>query len=132
MATYDELPVYKASYDLLADVFRYTKDFTKEYKYTVGESLKKETIELILLIYRANSKQSKLETLQTAREKIEVIRLLIRLMKDLHQISIKKFVQISKLIENVSKQLTGWQKSLNELTVQPELPAATAQASERI
>ena len=55
MAYYDELPVYKASYDLLLEIFRFAKDFTKEYKYTVGESLKKETLELITLIYRANS-----------------------------------------------------------------------------
>ena len=67
MAYYNELPVYKATYDLLLEMFRFTKDFTKEYKYTVGESLKKETIELIILIYRANSRRDKLETLQTAR-----------------------------------------------------------------
>jgi len=57
MAYYDELPVYKAYYDLLLEIFRFTKDFTKEYKYTVGESLKKETLELITLIYRANIKR---------------------------------------------------------------------------
>jgi hypothetical protein len=45
MALYSELPVYKASYDLLLTIFRFMKDFGKEYKYTVGESLKKETIE---------------------------------------------------------------------------------------
>ena len=59
MAQYDELPVYKATYDLLLEMFRFTKDFCKEYKYTVGESLKKETIELITLIYRANSRVDK-------------------------------------------------------------------------
>jgi len=42
MATYDELPVFKATYDLLLEMFRFTTDFSKEYKYTVGESLKKE------------------------------------------------------------------------------------------
>ena len=47
MALYDELPVYKASYDLLLEIFKFTKNFTKEYKYTVGESLKKEMLELI-------------------------------------------------------------------------------------
>jgi hypothetical protein len=67
MAQYDELPVYKATYDLLLEMFRFTKDFSKEYKYTVGESLKKETIELITLIYRANIRIDKQETLQTAR-----------------------------------------------------------------
>jgi hypothetical protein len=50
MAQYDELPVYKATYDLLLEMFRFTKDFSKEYKYTVGESLKKETIEVIRLL----------------------------------------------------------------------------------
>ena len=111
MAQYDELPVYKATYDLLLEMFRFTKDFSKEYKYTVGESLKKETIELITLIYRANSRVDKQETLQTAREHIEVIRLLVRLMKDMHQISLKRFVEVNTQVENVSKQLTGWQKN---------------------
>ena len=50
MAKYDELLVYKARYDLLFEIFRYTKNFTEEYKYTIGESLKKETVELITLI----------------------------------------------------------------------------------
>jgi hypothetical protein len=43
MAQYNELPVYKATYDLLLAIFQFTKEFSKEYKYTVGESLKKET-----------------------------------------------------------------------------------------
>jgi hypothetical protein len=117
MAIYDELPVYKASYDLLLAIFQFTKNFAKEYKYTVGESLKKETIELLLLIYRANSKQHKVDIIQLAREQIEVIRLLIRLMKDLHQISLEKFVQANQSVENVSKQLTGWQKSQKQQVV---------------
>lgn len=96
---------------MLLSIFQFTRDFNREYKYTVGESLKKETIELLTLIYRANSKYQKAEILQTAREQIEVIRLLIRLMKDMKQISLGKFVKINVVVENVSKQLTGWQKS---------------------
>ena len=111
MSKYDELPVYKATYDLLLAIFVFTKNFSREFKYTVGESLKKETIELITLIYRANSRRDKSETIQTAREHIEVIRLLIRLMKDMRQIGLKKFVEIKEKVENVSKQLAGWQKS---------------------
>ncbi|MDG5816905.1 hypothetical protein QA601_17540 [Chitinispirillales bacterium ANBcel5] len=47
MGNYSELPVYKATYDLLLEMLLFTKDFNKEYKYTVGESLKKETIQLM-------------------------------------------------------------------------------------
>jgi len=111
MALYSELPVYKATYDLLLGIFQFTKEFGKEYKYTVGESLKKETIELLTLIYRANTKRNKEDVLQAAREHIEVIRLLIRVMKDMKQISLEKFVKINESVEQVSKQLTGWQKA---------------------
>jgi hypothetical protein len=96
---------------LLLGIFQFTKEFSKEYKYTVGESLKKETIELLTLIYRANTRRNKEEVLQSAREQIEIIRLLIRVMKDMKQISLEKFVKINESVENVSKQLAGWQKS---------------------
>jgi hypothetical protein len=103
--------VYKATYDLLLAIFQLTKEFTKEFKYTVGEGLKKETIELLTMIYRANSRYQKDDVLQMAREQIEVIRLLIRVMKDMKQISLNKFVKINQVVENVSKQLSGWQKN---------------------
>jgi hypothetical protein len=111
MAIYSDLPIYKASYDLFVTIFEYTKNFTKEYKYTVGEKLKNETLEMMVNVYRANTRKDKTELLQTARENIEVIRLLFRLLKDLKQIDVKKFVTITVQIENVSKQLAGWQKS---------------------
>jgi hypothetical protein len=83
MAPYNGLPVYKATYDLLLAIFQFAKEFNKEYKYTVGERLKEETIELPTLIYRANTRHQKIDAFQIAREQIEVIRLLIRVMKDM-------------------------------------------------
>ena len=39
MGLHYDLPVYKACYDLLLEIFQFTKDFSREYKYTFGESL---------------------------------------------------------------------------------------------
>ena len=111
MATYNHLPVYKTSYDLLVEIFQFTKNFNREYKYTIGESIKKETIEMIINIYRANSNYAKKPLIQAARENAEVIRLLFRLLKDLKQINLEKFVEINAKLESVSKQLSAWQKS---------------------
>lgn len=111
MGLHDDLPVYKASYDLLVEIFRFVRNFNKEFKYTVGDGLKKETMDLLTLIYRANSSYEKTEILQRAREKVEVIRLLMRLMMDLKQVNMQKFVYINDKIEGVSRQLVGWQKS---------------------
>jgi pyruvate/2-oxoacid:ferredoxin oxidoreductase alpha subunit len=112
MANYDELPLYKASYDLLLETFRFVKDFTREYKYTIGQTLKEETVSLVMLIYKANCSEDKRDIIIKTREKLEKIRLIIRLVKDLHQISTKKFVHINKRVEIVSRQLVGWQKSV--------------------
>ena len=104
------MPVYKACYDLLIEIFRFTGEFSREYKFTVGENLKKETIDLLKLIFRANSRTDKISVLQEARQSIEIIRLMIRVMKDMKQISLKRFVAVNQKVENVSKQLAGWQK----------------------
>ena len=111
MALYYYLPVYKASYDLLLAIFLLTKNFSREYKSTIGEDLKKMAAEMILNIYRANSATAKKEIIQKARENIETIRLYVRLLKDLKQISTEKLIQVNELIESVSKQTAGWQNS---------------------
>jgi len=111
MALYYHLPVYKASYDLLLAIFLLTKNFSREYKYTIGEDLKKTAAEMILNIYRANSVAAKKEIIQKARENLEIIRLYTRLLKDLRQISAEKLIQVNELIESVSRQTAGWQNS---------------------
>jgi len=111
MALYYYLPVYKTSYDLLLAIFQLSNNFSREYKYTIGQDLKKISTEMILNIYRANSKIAKKEMIGKARENAEVIRLYVRLLKDLKQINIKKIVHLNELIESISKQLSSWQNS---------------------
>jgi hypothetical protein len=47
MTNYDNLPLYKSSYDFLLLIFQLCKNFTKEYKYTIGDDLKKEILSLV-------------------------------------------------------------------------------------
>ena len=37
MATYNHLPVYKTSYDLLVEIFQFTKNFNKELKFILQQ-----------------------------------------------------------------------------------------------
>jgi hypothetical protein len=108
---YNFLPVYKVSYDLVLDIFGAVKDFNREYKYTLGENIKKEAIEMITEIYRANSSFSKKPNIQKARERIEIIRMFFRLAQDLHQVGVKKFVDVNEKVESISKQLAAWEMS---------------------
>ena len=114
MALYNTLPVFKKGYDLLIEIYKMTTGLSREYKYTVGEKLKNETLELLLQIYRVNSNREKKIYIDRCIENTEAVRLLIRLLHDLRQISIKRMISLNMLIENVSKQLSGWKKSINK------------------
>ena len=112
MALFSELPVYKTGYDLLIAIYQRTSIFTREYKYTMGERLKNETLELLINIYKSNkSKQeTRLQYIEAARQNVEVVRLLLRISKDLKIIGIKGFVALNVQVEDLSKQLSSWQK----------------------
>ena len=113
MTTYDNLPVYKASYDFLVEAFTFVKTFPREYKYTLGESIKKELLDLIRTIYRANGNiERRAANISAAREHLETIRLYLRLTKDLQQIGLEKFVNLNVGIESISKQLVAWERSV--------------------
>ena len=61
MALYYDLKVFKDVYQLILKIFEYTKDFPREYKYTLGQDMKRDAIILVRSIYRANKTKSKTE-----------------------------------------------------------------------
>ena len=54
MALYYDLPVFKDVYQLILKIFDYTNHFPREYKFTLGQDLKRDGINLVRSIYRAN------------------------------------------------------------------------------
>jgi hypothetical protein len=63
MALYYDLPVFNV-YKLTLLIYSLTKEFSKEYKYTLGQDLKKDVLVLMRNIYRANKAQNKKEYLE--------------------------------------------------------------------
>jgi len=49
MGLYYELPVFKDVYRLTLKLFEYTGDFPKEYKYTLGQDMKRDAIQLVII-----------------------------------------------------------------------------------
>jgi hypothetical protein len=113
MAPYDQLPVYRVSYDFLLETFAFVSKLPREFKYTLGEHIKEELLLLIRSIYRANGSIERRKThITDAREHLETIRLFLRLIKDMHHISTEKFIRLNELVEQISKQLVLWERSL--------------------
>jgi hypothetical protein len=108
---YNELPVFKTAYELLRTFFRVVSEMERTYRFTLGERIIGEMTDLMLNIYRANSRYEKFAPIQVARENLEAVRLLLRVAFDESQCGLKRYIALSEELESVSKQLTAWGKS---------------------
>lgn len=123
MAIYDNLPVFKATYDLLLQVVKFSVNLRRDSRYTLGESLKKEILALCIYIYRANLTSEKGPLIEEAREKLVPVKLLVRLLHDTQQLSTKQYAMLCEHLETISRQLTAWQKyTQKEKTKTPRTP----------
>jgi hypothetical protein len=107
MALYYDLPVFKEVYKSILVLFEVTKDFPKEYKFTLGQDIKRDGKHLARSIYRANKAKNKVEYLEAFLDDFELIKLEIRLSVDMKILSIKKQDEISLLKDSIGKQNTG-------------------------
>ena len=127
MAQYDNLPVYKATYDLLQSIYRDTGNVPRDVKFTLVETLKNELTEILVLIYKTNSTTEKLPLIIGMRERLIGVKVrlrlllrldlpcpfpacLSRLLHDLRHIGTRLYAHLVEQVESVSKQLASWQK----------------------
>ncbi|HCB51316.1 TPA: hypothetical protein DEP21_01920 [Patescibacteria group bacterium] len=63
-------------------------------------------------MYRANISSDKKLAIGETRSYLEALKVLLRLSKDLHVISLEKFLILIQSVETISKQLVGREKSV--------------------
>lgn len=117
MALFSELAVYKTGYDFLLEIYNRTKNFPREYKFSLGEKMKEASLDLLIDVYKANKskKSARITHIESARQNVEVLRLLLRISKDLQLLSTKGFTSLNIMIQDLSKQLTAWQKYMTRV-----------------
>jgi len=111
MALYYDLKVFKDVYTLILKIFEYTADFPREYKYTLGQDMKRDAIILVRSIYRANKAKNKMEYLEAFLDDFEVLKLEVRLCVDMRILTIKRQGEIALLMDSIGKQITGWRNA---------------------
>jgi hypothetical protein len=111
MALYYDLPVYRDTYKLILKIFDVSKDFPKEYKYTLGQEMKRDALQLVRSLYRANKSTQKKELLERFLDEFELVKLEIRLCVDLKVVSFKKQAELTVLMDSIGKQVTGWRNA---------------------
>lgn len=108
------LPITRDTKTLRNLVIDITADFSKRFKYTVGDRMIDVVLELNRFIRRANEETDKEKRVGYIKE----LRYLIEDFEDLldtcmeHKIvSIKNIASIAEILESIGKQATGWLKA---------------------
>jgi len=112
---YENLPVYKKALDLVVYFEKLIRHLERYYKYTIGTDLRTLSRRVLVLIAKANIKVSRKDCLEEALDKLEELKILIRVTKEVKAFrSFKNFEFATKSVINVSKQCEGWLRSLNQ------------------
>lgn len=111
MALHTDLPIHKVTYDLLAHAARITSNFPRDFKQSLGGKIRDECVELVVLIFRANTATDKAPHLLSLIERLQVVELTLRLSRDLRCISTGQYATAIELTGSIGRQANGWRKS---------------------
>ncbi|NQV90328.1 four helix bundle protein [Candidatus Uhrbacteria bacterium] len=114
MSSIHEAPVFQVVYDLLKDVHIARGKFEKTEKYSLGEQLELQLLELLLNIISAgHAKRTwKITSIDKALLAGEKTKILMRLAYDLEQINQGRYLKWQEAIQKIGRMLGGWKKSL--------------------
>ena len=82
MARYEHLPIYKKALDLTIYFEEIVRHFSRYHKYTLGTELREKSREIVGFIIKANSTVERLALLLELRERLEGLKVLVRICKE--------------------------------------------------
>ena len=117
MAKFKHLQIYKDSYFLFLEYNKIIPLFSKKVKYFIGVNILndlKEIIELIITVSLEYIVQIKISIVRKIIIKFEILNINFRILKDLKEINIKKYLFFCEKINECLKQLEGLRKFLQK------------------
>ena len=81
MALYQDLPVFRDVYRLTLRVHQLTQSFSREFKFTLGQDMKRDCLGLLRSIYRVNRSRDKAPLLDAFLDDFELLKLEVRAHK---------------------------------------------------
>ncbi len=111
-----DIPIFKKSYDLYRVFYSYRLDVAKQDRYVLWQRCEDgllAVIEHILLASQSNPKD-KLPILERTSVRLNLLRVFVRLMKDVKAIDDKKYISIEEGLDEIGRMLGGWIRSTKE------------------
>ena len=109
----ENLKLFKLTYELLLFLFKeVVKYFPREFKYTLWEKLKNETLDIVVSLYKTNLKpvNERLNDIEELLVRLKWVEIMCKLWYDLVCISSEKYHKLIWYIIQLRKMFYGWKK----------------------
>ena len=105
-----ELPAVQKAYDLCKEVLPRASKLPRNVKFTLGDRITDNSLAVLELLVQASYRRQKLHLLDEANLRLERLRFLHRLCRDLGALSNKGYEHVMKMITELGSQVGGWRK----------------------
>ena len=111
---HETLPVFVEWMRFLQWLMPTTANFPKRVRFTFTHRIENLALDIIEDLIEACYIRNKQTVLRRANLRLEKLRILLRLSKDLHYLSYQQYEHAIRCLASVGKQLGGWIKQQNE------------------
>jgi hypothetical protein len=108
--TLKDINALTRTYDLLLWIIPQLEKLPKGQKYLLGDRIETALLDIMNLLLQAAYSKDKTMFLKEANLRIEILRYLIRLVKDLKYLSITKYEYVSRCLNEIGMEIGGWIK----------------------
>jgi hypothetical protein len=105
-----EMQAVTKMYDVLKWLLPKISKLPRSHKFTLGDRATNLGLDVLMLLVEASYTREKLALLQQANRKLEQLRYLLRLCKDLQLLSLRSYGYISREINEAGSFIGGWVK----------------------
>ena len=112
MAQSEELPIFRAAYDMLEKLIELQKDLPKLLRYNVGERMVDHCLDVLGQVYRANmSREKRVAAIEELLISYRQLLMLLRVVYRQKAISSGRYAELLKLADTIGRQATGWKNN---------------------
>ncbi len=95
-------------------MYQYLKSFPQRDRYSLGQKIENFTLLTFesVILASTNQGEAKLPFIEKAIAYTNLIKILIRLAKDINILKMDRYLQLEKSLLEIGRMLGGWKKSL--------------------
>ena len=103
-----ELIVITKTYDLIVWVVNHTSRFPRHHRHVLGVRIEQVLYDILELLIEAKYSKQRRSPLETTNRKLETLRFLLRLAKDLKCLELSSYGFGAKAVDEIGRLVGGW------------------------